>query len=91
MCRGFFLHVITLNDAHKIGGAPLDEGSASSKNLYLTKHDTHKRQTSIPPVKFEPVTPTSQLLQTHRRDGAATSTGNVFSNLDLKADFCNVM
>jgi hypothetical protein len=33
---------------------PLDEGSARHKDLYLTTHNTHKRQTSLPPAEFEP-------------------------------------
>jgi hypothetical protein len=33
---------------------PLDEQSARRKDLYLTTHDTHNRQISMPPVGFEP-------------------------------------
>ena len=33
---------------------PLDEWSASRRDLYLTTHDTHNRQISMPPVGFEP-------------------------------------
>jgi len=43
------LHLITLNDTN--GRTPLDEWSASLRDLYLTTHDTHKRQTSMPPGK----------------------------------------
>ena len=32
---------------------PLDEWSVRHRDLYLTKHNTHKRQTSIPPAVFE--------------------------------------
>ena len=32
---------------------PLDERSARPRNLYLTTHNTHNRQTSMPPVGFE--------------------------------------
>ena len=37
-----------------VGRAPLDEWSAGRRDLYLTTHDTHNRQISIPPVGFEP-------------------------------------
>ena len=37
-----------------VGGAPLDELSARRRDLYLTTHDTHNRQISMPPVGFEP-------------------------------------
>jgi hypothetical protein len=33
---------------------PLGEWSACRRDLYLTKHDTHNRQISMPPVGFEP-------------------------------------
>ena len=33
---------------------PLDEWSARRRDLYLTTHDTHDRQISMPPVGFEP-------------------------------------
>jgi len=36
-----------------VGGTPLDEWSARHKDLYLTTHNTHKRQASMSPVGFE--------------------------------------
>jgi hypothetical protein len=33
---------------------PLDERSARRRDLYLTTHDTHNRQISMPPVGFKP-------------------------------------
>jgi hypothetical protein len=37
-----------------VGMTPLDEWSAYRRDLYLTTHNTHNRQTSMPPVGFEP-------------------------------------
>ena len=37
-----------------VGRAPLDEWSARCRDLYLTTHDTHNRQISMPPVGFKP-------------------------------------
>ena len=37
-----------------VGRTPLDEWSARRRDLYLTTHDTHSRQISMPPVRFEP-------------------------------------
>ena len=37
-----------------VGRTPLDEWSACRRDLYLTTHDTHNRQLSMPPVGFEP-------------------------------------
>jgi hypothetical protein len=34
------------------GRTPLDEGPARRRDLYLTSHNTHNRQTSMPPVGF---------------------------------------
>ena len=36
-----------------LGRTPLDEWSARRRDLYLTTHDTHNRQISMPPVEFE--------------------------------------
>jgi hypothetical protein len=37
-----------------VGGTPLDERSARRRDLYLTTHDIHNRQISMPPVGVEP-------------------------------------
>ena len=37
-----------------VGRTPLDEWSARRRDLYLTTHDTHNRQISMPPVGFDP-------------------------------------
>ena len=37
-----------------VGRTPLDEWSARRRDLYLTTHDTHNRQISMPPVGIEP-------------------------------------
>ena len=33
---------------------PLDERSVRRRDIYLTTHDNHNRQISMPPVGFEP-------------------------------------
>jgi hypothetical protein len=53
----------------------LDEGSACHSNLYLTTHNIQKRQTSMPPVGFEPAILASEEPQTHIFDCAATAIG----------------
>jgi hypothetical protein len=37
-----------------VGRTPLDERSARRRDLYLTTHDTHNRQISMPTVGVEP-------------------------------------
>ena len=58
-----------------VGRTPLDEWSARRKDLYLTTHDTHNRQISVPPVGFEPTISVGMRLQTYALDRAATGTG----------------
>ena len=58
-----------------VGRTPLDEWSARHRELYLTTHNTHNRQTSMPPVGIEPTAPAGERLQTYALDRAATGTG----------------
>ena len=44
-----------------VGKTPLDERSARRRDLYLTTHDTHNRQISMPPVGFEPTISAGEL------------------------------
>ena len=59
----------------KVGRTPLDEWSARRRDLYLTAHNTHNRETSIPPVRFEPTISAGERPQTYALDRAATGTG----------------
>ena len=54
---------------------PLDELSVRRSDLYLTTHNTHKRETSMPPAGFEPTIPASERSQTHALDCAVTGIG----------------
>jgi len=47
-----------------VGRTPLDELSARRRDLYLTTHNTHNRQTSIPSAGFEPTILTGDRPQT---------------------------
>jgi hypothetical protein len=67
--RGF---VITHFRHTTLGRTPLDEGPARRRDLYLTTHNTHKRQTSMPLVGFEPTILVSERPQTHTLDRTAT-------------------
>jgi len=69
--RGF---TITLKHT-TLGRTPLNELSAGGRDLYLTTHITHKRQTSMPPAGLKPAIPTSERPQTHALDRAATGIG----------------
>jgi hypothetical protein len=67
-------HTHTLRDT-EVGRTPPDEWSAPRRDLYLTTHNTHKRQTSMPSAGFEPTIPASERPQTHALDRAANGTG----------------
>jgi hypothetical protein len=67
--RGF---MITHFRHTTLGRTPLDEGSARRKDLYLTTHRSHGRQTSMTPAGLEPTIPVSERPQTHALDCAAT-------------------
>ena len=50
----FFMFLDHTQRRTTICRTPLDEWSALRRDLYLTTHDTHNRQISMPPVGFEP-------------------------------------
>ena len=58
-----------------VGRTPLDEWPARRRDLYLTTDNTHNRQTSLPPVGFEPTISASERPQTYALDRAAIGTG----------------
>jgi len=58
-----------------VGRTPLDEWSARRRDLYLTTHNTHNRQPSMPPVGLEPTVSAGERPQTYSLDRAATGTG----------------
>ena len=54
---------------------PLDEWSVCGRDLYLTIHNTHNRETSMLSVGFEPTISADERPQTYALDRAATRTG----------------
>jgi hypothetical protein len=57
------------------GWNPMIEWSARRKDLYLTTHKTHNRQTSMSRAGFEPTIPASERPQTRFLDRPATGIG----------------
>ena len=65
---------------YTLGRTPLDEGSASRKDVWLATNNIHKRGTSMSPARFKPAIPGSEWPQTHALDSVATgiiSMGNI--------------
>ena len=58
-----------------VGRTPLDKWSAHNRDLYLTTHNTHNRQTSMPQVVFEPTISAGERPQTYALDRPVTGTG----------------
>ena len=61
-----------------VGRTPLDEWSARRRDLHLTTHNTHNRQTSMPQAGFEPTISAGERPQTYGLDRAATGTGVLY-------------
>jgi len=55
-----------------VGRIPLDHWSARRRDLYMTTHNTHNRQISMPPAGFEPTISAGGRQQTYALDRAAT-------------------
>jgi hypothetical protein len=47
-----------------------------AESIYVTTHNTHNRQTFMPPVQFEPTILAGERPQTYALDRAATGTGH---------------
>jgi hypothetical protein len=73
--EGFYFSLDHTHTHTTVSRTPLDEVSASHRDLYLTTQTLYKRQTSMPPVGFEPMIPASTQLQTYALDHAATGIG----------------
>ena len=58
-----------------VGRTPLDAWSIRRRDLYLTTHNTHNRQTSMPAVGFEPTISAGERPKTYALDRAAIGTG----------------
>jgi len=70
---------ITHDDA-PVCRTPLDEWSVCCRDLHLTTHNTHNRQTSMPLVGFKPTITAGERPQTYASDRAATGTG-IYTNV----------
>jgi hypothetical protein len=65
----------------------LDEWSVRRGDLYLTTHNTHKRQISMPPVGFEPAIPASEWPQIHTLVRTAIGIGQTkLLSINIKTD-----
>ena len=76
MASSFLMFLDHTQRRSTVGRTPLDECSARRRDLYLTKHNAHNRQTSMPPVGFEPTISGGERPQTYALDRADIGTGS---------------
>jgi hypothetical protein len=69
--RHYWGLMITLRHT-TLSWTPLEEGSVRRRDLYLTTHNTHKRQISMTPAGFEPTIPARERQQTCALSRAVT-------------------
>jgi hypothetical protein len=75
MASSFLMFLDHTQQRTTVGRTPLDELLARRRDLYLTTHNTHNRQTSISSAGFEPTISAAERPQTYALDRAATGTG----------------
>ena len=63
---------MTHTHTHTLGRTPLDEGSPSRRDLYLTTHIIHERQTAMLQERIEPAIPAHKRPYAHALDRATT-------------------
>ena len=69
-----------------VSKTPLDAWSARRRDLYLITRNTHNRETSMPPVGFEPIIPAGKRSYTCALDRTATGTGQRVSLLHINIE-----
>jgi hypothetical protein len=74
----------------RVGRTPLDEWSARRRDLYLTTHNTHIRQMSMPQVGFKPTISADEPPQTYALDRVATGTGYSVTLMHKFSIYCNL-
>ena len=77
MERLFFMFLDHTQRRSTVGRTPLDERSARRRDLYLTTHNNHNRQISMPSVGFKPTISAGEGPQTYVLDRAANGTGHL--------------
>jgi len=76
--QGVLIQEVSRSHTHiTVGRTPLDEWSSRRRDLYLKIHNTHNRQTPMPPVGFKPTVSASERPQTDALYRAATGIGTL--------------
>jgi len=62
-----------MTQTYTLSRTALDEASARRRDLYLTTHNSHNRQTFMAPAEINPAILASERPQTHVLDRGATN------------------
>jgi hypothetical protein len=76
-CRGFFIFTWSHSNTHHSRQDSSGRRIGPSHRPLPDDTNTHKRQTSMPPMGFEPTIPASARPQTYAFDRAATGIGSM--------------
>jgi len=82
MASSFLMFLDHTQRRTTLGRTPLDKWSARRRDLYLTVHNTHNRQISMPSVGFELTISAGERPLTYTLDRAATGTSNKMHYID---------
>jgi hypothetical protein len=81
MASSFTRFLYRTQQRNTVSRTPLDKWSARRRDIYLTTHNNHNRQTSMPPAGFEPIIITDERPQTYVLDAATTRTAKTLITL----------
>jgi len=70
-----------------VGRTPMYGWSARCRDFFLTTHDTHNRQTSMPPVGFESAISEVKRQEIHALDRTTTNTGFHYTIILININF----
>jgi len=81
VAQGLLIHEVSRSHTQRrttVSRTLLDEWSARRRDLYLTTHNIHNRQTSMPPVGLERTISAGERSQTYALDRTAPGSGLLF-------------
>ena len=82
-----YCSILPHSKTHTLRRTPLDEESAPRTDIYLSTHNTHMRQTSMPPPGFEPAIRANERSQTNASDHM-TNVNSVITKLYSSSVSC---
>jgi hypothetical protein len=89
--RLFIFHLITLKHTPHSAGLLWTRDRPVPETSTWQNTNTHKRQTSMPTVGFEPTIPASARPQTYALESAATGVGTIVINHLIILFFCQLV